>query len=52
MSPLAGRWDFIDRVVVGPTANMDLSIDAVSSFFKSLQIHVEVAPSTIPFRDW
>jgi len=30
--PLARRWDFIDRVVIGPTANSSLSLDAVSAF--------------------
>jgi hypothetical protein len=52
MSPLAGRWDFIDRVVVGPTANSNLSLDAVSSFFRKNKIQVEVVSSTIPYRDW
>ena len=52
MSRLAGRWDFIDRVVVGPTANKNLSFDAVSAFFEKKQMQVEVVSSEIPFRDW
>jgi hypothetical protein len=52
MSALAGRWDFIDRVVIGPTPSMPLSVDAVSSFFKAQQLQVQVEPSSIPFRDW
>jgi hypothetical protein len=52
MSPLAGRWDFIDRVVVGPTPNKNLSFDAVSAFFKKKEMQVEVVLSAIPYRDW
>jgi hypothetical protein len=52
MSPLAGRWDFIDRVVVGPTPNKNLSFDAVSVFFEGNGMQVEVVPSAIPYRDW
>jgi hypothetical protein len=52
MSRLAGRWDFIDRVVVGPTANKNLSLDAVSAFFEKEEMQVEVVSSEIPFRDW
>jgi hypothetical protein len=43
---------FIDRLVIGPTANKSLSLDAVSSFFKKKELHVEVVSSTIPYRDW
>jgi len=52
LSPLAGRWDFVDRVVVGPTANMSLTIEAVSSFFRREMLYVEVVPSGVPYRDW
>jgi Protein of unknown function (DUF2971) len=52
MSPLAGRWDFIDRVVVGPTPNENLSLDAVSAFFERNGMQVEVVSSGIPYRDW
>jgi Protein of unknown function (DUF2971) len=49
---LGGRWDFIDRVVIGPTTNKDLSLEAVTSFFLKLQMRVEVRSSKVPFRDW
>jgi hypothetical protein len=52
ISRLAGRWDFIDRVVVGPTPNKNLSLDAVSAFFEKNGMQVEVVPSAIPYRDW
>jgi hypothetical protein len=42
---------FIDHVVVGPTANMDLSLQAVSAFLRRNSISAPVVPSTIPFRD-
>jgi hypothetical protein len=51
-SPLLGRWDFIDTVIVGPTPNTELSINAVKSFFRKLNLRVEVLPSLIPYRDW
>jgi hypothetical protein len=49
---LAGRWQFIDRVVIGPTPNMELSCRAVEAFFRSKELNVEVVPSAIPFREW
>ncbi len=50
-SPLAGRWQFIDRVVIGPTPNKELSQQAVEAFFRKLKLHVEVATSDVPYRD-
>jgi hypothetical protein len=47
-----GRWDFIDRVVIGPTANSALSRAAVSAFFEKNEMQVEVVSSAIPYRDW
>jgi hypothetical protein len=47
-----GRWDFIDREVIGPTTNKGLSLDAVSAFFVKNRMDVEVVSSTIPYRDW
>jgi len=49
---LAERWDFIDRVVVGSTANMNLTIQAVKAFFTKQSMNVEISPSNIPYRDW
>jgi hypothetical protein len=43
---------FIERVVVGPTANQRLSRDAISSFFRKHDMYVEVVSSAIPYRDW
>jgi len=51
-SPLAGRWQFIDRVVIGPTTNTTLSIQAFNSFFQKHSLHVQVVPSNVPYRDW
>jgi hypothetical protein len=49
---LGGRWDFIDRVVIGPSPNKDLSLAAVDLFFQKQNMNVEVVPSTIPYREW
>jgi hypothetical protein len=46
------RSDFIDRVIVGPSPNKDLSKTAVELFFQKLKMSVEVVSSTIPYRDW
>jgi hypothetical protein len=46
------RSHFIDRVVIGPTTNKNLSLDAVSSFFRKHNMNVDVASSKVPYRDW
>jgi hypothetical protein len=46
------KLDFVAKVVVGPTTNMDLSIEAVKAFFRKLNLDVRVVPSSSPFRDW
>jgi hypothetical protein len=51
-SPLVGRWQYIDRVVIGPSPNKELSRQAVESLFKKHSMDVEVKPSEIPYRDW
>ncbi len=53
-STLSGRrrFQFIYRVVIGPTPNKRLSLQAVREYFNGAGIDVEVAPSEIPFRDW
>jgi len=44
---------FIERVVVGPTPNLKLSLAAVTSFLRTQGLdHAEVKKSEIPFRDW
>ncbi|MHB1743565.1 MAG: DUF2971 domain-containing protein [Acidobacteriaceae bacterium] len=49
---LAGRWHFIDRVVIGPTPNEALSRQAVTSFFQKHSMRVQVVSSKVPYRDW
>lgn len=44
--------DFVAKVVVGPTSNMDLTVEAIKSFFRKHNLDVRVVPSTCPFRDW
>ncbi len=51
-SPLAGRWDFVDRVIVGPTTNGNLTLEAVKAFFNRESMHVDVELSSVPYRDW
>ena len=43
--------DFIAEVVIGPSGNPDLSLQAVRAFFKQLQLQVDVKDCGIPFRD-
>ena len=47
-----GRFQFIDRVVIGPTPNAYLSMRAVREYFNHMRLDVEVVRSDIPFRDW
>ena len=43
----------IEEVVVGPTPNQKLSIDSVSSLFKSKGWKIpRIIPSEIPYRSW
>jgi Protein of unknown function (DUF2971) len=44
--------DFVAKVIIGPTANMGLSIEAVEAFFRKLNLCVHVVGSSSPFRDW
>jgi hypothetical protein len=48
---LGGRWDFIDRVIIGPTPNKALTLDSVSAFFENKSMNVEVTASDVPYRD-
>jgi hypothetical protein len=41
----------IARVVVGPSPNMRLSLEAVRAFFRGLNMDVKVVRSRIPYRD-
>jgi hypothetical protein len=49
---MGGRYQFIKRVVVGPTPNMTLTVDTLRAFFRSNRLLVDVVPSTVSFRDW
>jgi hypothetical protein len=46
------KLDFVAKVVVGPTSNMDLSVEAIEAFFRKRDLDVHVVPSSSPFRDW
>jgi len=48
---LAGRWDFIDSVVIGPTPNKILSREALAAFFEKESMNVNVRVSEVPYRD-
>lgn len=43
--------DFIAEVVIGPSGNTELSLQAVRAFFKQLQLQVDVNDCRIPFRN-
>jgi hypothetical protein len=43
--------DFIAEVVIGPSGNTELSLQAVRAFFKQLQLQVDVNDCQIPFRN-
>jgi mRNA-degrading endonuclease HigB of HigAB toxin-antitoxin module len=45
-------WGAIDSVVIGPTANMDLTEKSVKAFFALKGMQVKVVRSKIPYRDW
>jgi hypothetical protein len=52
MASRRGRWQFVDHVIVGPSPNKNLSLNAVSLFFHKLNLNVQVTASEIPYRDW
>ncbi|WP_260738162.1 DUF2971 domain-containing protein [Tunturiibacter lichenicola] len=45
-------WDAISSVVIGPTANMDLTEKSVKAFYKLNQMEVTIKRSEVPYRDW
>jgi Protein of unknown function (DUF2971) len=45
-------WNAIEAVVIGPTANMDLTQASIKGFFALRGMSVEVTGSEIPYRDW
>jgi hypothetical protein len=42
---------FVEDVVVGPTSNMSLSLQAVRTFFAQSTMCPDLTPSVVPFRD-
>jgi hypothetical protein len=49
---MGAGYQFIRRVVVGPTPNMPLTVETVKAFFRTKRILVKVEPSDVSFRDW
>lgn len=45
-------WDAIRQIVVGPTADKDLTAKTLQAFLRSKGMAVPVATTRIPFRDW
>ncbi len=46
------RWNAIQSIVVGPTANMALTKRSVEAFFALRGMNVQVIASQVPYRDW
>lgn len=40
----------LSSVIIGPTVNPKLQCEAMDTFFRSLNLDLEVTPSTVPFR--
>lgn len=47
-----GPWDAIAHVVVGPSANIDLSVRSVEALMAVNGLKVKVTASDVPYRDW
>jgi hypothetical protein len=45
-------WNAIQSVVIGPTANMELTRRSIEAFFALRRMEVEVLESKVPYRDW
>ena len=52
LSSIGGCYQFIKRVVVGPTPNKNLTLETVKAFFRTNGLGVNVEPSNVSFRDW
>lgn len=46
------RWNAIQSVTIGPTANMALTKRSVKAFFVLHGMDVQVEESNVPYRDW
>jgi hypothetical protein len=51
-NPMGGHYQFIKRAVIGPTPNMNLTLETVKAFFRTKRLQVDVVPSSVSFRDW
>ena len=45
-------WNAIQSVVVGPTANMQLTVRSLKALFAHKSMNVVIAESRVPCRDW
>jgi hypothetical protein len=45
-------WNAIRSVVIGPTANMELTRRSIKAFFDLRGMEVKVLESEVPYRDW
>jgi hypothetical protein len=45
-------WNAIQSVVVGPTANMDLTVRSLMALFALRRMNVQIVESRVPYRDW
>lgn len=45
-------WNAIQSVVVGPTANMQLTVRSLKALFALQSMNVVIAESRVPYRDW
>jgi hypothetical protein len=48
---LSGKY-MLRKVIVGPTPNPELAVEALLSLFTAKGHEVEIEPSSIPFRNW
>jgi DUF2971 family protein len=49
---LVGSYQFIKEITVGPSPNIELTVDTVRAFFKTKKLKVDVKKSDVSFRDW
>lgn len=45
-------WNAIQSVVVGPTANMQLTVRSLKALFALRGMNVAIVESRVPYRDW
>jgi Protein of unknown function (DUF2971) len=52
MHDLEKPWNAIQSVVIGPTANMDLTARSLRALFALRGMNVQIVESRVPYRDW